>query len=178
MITIDALTLLTFTTVCAVSDLKTHKIPNRLILCGFLLAAPSRIFCFIRTGPSALADGAAGLLLPLILLGALAALRMIGGGDVKLLAVIGLQTGARESLHIIYLTFIIAALWSFFLVVRRHNLFDRFRHLYQYLVHVMAYGHLTAYRTDQSDPSGEFCFSLPVLAALSIDIFHGQLLMS
>ncbi len=177
MFSVSTCTLLAFTNTCAVLDLKTHKIPNRLILCGLLCAVLSRSLMILKNGPPALAGGIAGLLLPFLLLGPLAVLKMIGGGDVKLLAVIGLQLGAEESLRVLCLSFVIAALWSFILVIRRHNLFQRFHFLYCYLVRTLADGRPSVYRTSQTDPSGEFCFALPVLAALSVTIFQKHLLL-
>ncbi len=173
----DILILLNFTVVCAVSDLRTHKIPNRLILCGLIWAF---LCCLFRDGaPGVLLDGVLGFLLPILLLGPLCALRMIGGGDVKLLAVIGLQLGAGNSFRVLYTSFLFGALWSVCLVIRRKNLFSRLHILYRYIGHVMAGEKLLPYHPGRSDPSGEFCFALPVLAALCTLIMgnciHGPL---
>ncbi len=162
----DIMILLVFTMVCALSDLQTHKIPNRLILCGLIWAVMCRVFWISQGGILCLWDGIAGLIIPIVLIGPLAALKMIGGGDVKLLAVIGLLLGAKDSINIICASFLYAAIWSAVIVIRRRNLFYRFQILYRYLVKVMATGRLSAYRTEKSDPSGELCFALPVLAAL------------
>ncbi len=171
----DILVLLIFTLVCAISDLRTHKIPNRLILCGLVWALMCRLFPAslpppgLRV-PESWLDAAAGFLIPVLLLGPLAALRMIGGGDVKLLAVIGLQLGAKNSIDILISSFLFAALWSVVLIIKRHNLIVRFQILYRYIVRVMAAGKLLPYRAGTPDPAGEFCFALPVLAALSCQI--------
>ncbi len=165
-IQIDILILLLFTLVCALSDLKTHKIPNRLILCGLIWALLSRISLIRLEGGWGLLDGAFGFLIPCLILGPLAFLKMIGGADVKLLAVIGLQLGTKGSINMICASFLYGALWSAVIVIRKRNLFLRFQILYRYLIQVIAAGKVISYRTDHSDPSGEFCFALPILAAL------------
>ena len=184
----DIWILLTFALVCAVSDLKTNRIPNPLILCGLAGALLFRLFPFFSflcaslvQGGSPdwpalgrcfldLADGCAGGLLPWLFFGVLAALRMIGGGDVKLLSVIGLQLGAAASLTVMWYSLLIAALWSVVLVIRRHNLLTRLQYLYQYVGRLASGQKPGAYRTGLSDRSGEFCFALPVLFALTFYI--------
>ena len=165
-----------FTLSCALCDLKTKRIPNSLILCGLAVAFLTRIFqVFQRTNApdalSCLADGCAGFLLPWLALGVLAALKMIGGADVKLLSVIGLQLGAVSCLRIMWHTLVIAAVWSAVLVVRRRNLAERMHYLYRYVGQVMISGKAAPYRTGRpggADASGEFCLSIPILLALVI----------
>ena len=162
-----------FVLVCAVSDVRTRRIPNTLILCGLAGALLSRT-CLLLQGcaPAAvLADGCAGFLLPWLLFGPLALLKMMGGGDVKLLSAAGLWLGARDCLQLLWYSLLFAAAWSVAIVIRRQNLFRRLRCLYEYIGHVQIAGKLTPYRTGSGfgagtpDRSGEFCFAVPVLAA-------------
>lgn len=177
----DTMILLIFVLVCALSDLKTNRIPNTLILCGLAGALLSRIFapvCGWQELFRVLSDSCAGFLLPWLLLGGLASLKMIGGGDVKLLSVIGLQLGAAGCLMVLWYSLIIAALWSVVLVLRRRNLGERLGTLYRYLGQTIASGQFRAYRScgtgppcrnsrsDGADRSGEFCLSPCILAAL------------
>ena len=66
-------TLFPFVLVCAVSDVRTHRIPNTLILCGLAGALLSRGFLLLQGASPAvvLADGLAGFLLPWLLFGPL-----------------------------------------------------------------------------------------------------------
>ena len=150
---------------------------------------------FPSPGPGAflfsLAGGLAGFLLPWLCFGLLAALKMIGGGDVKLLSVIGLQLGCRFCLRIIWYSLLFGAIWSAVIVIRRRNLTHRLRYLQHYVQSVLSEGKLTPYRTrtglspypkaescsddstlwrsfgaSPADPSGEFCFAVVILAAL------------
>ena len=175
----DVLIMFPFVLACAVSDLKTKRIPNTLIVCGLAGAILARTaLAFGIMSPSSvllsLADGCAGFLLPWILIGPLAALKMFGGGDVKLLSVIGLWLGAPSSLLMWY-SLLAAAAWSVVLVVRKRNLSQRLNYLYRYAGHTIVTKKASPYRTGTAarsgksfseDRSGEFCFAVPVLIAL------------
>lgn len=166
-----------FVLTCAVSDLRTSRIPNTLILCGLSGALLSRLSLLFQGFPAdsslplALsvllfaADGAAGFLLPWILLGPLVLRKMLGGGDVKLLSALGLWLGAKGCLRLIWYSLLFAGAWSVLLVLRRRNLIRRLCYLYDYLVCALRSGKKVPYRTGGGDRSGEFCFALPVLAA-------------
>ena len=125
----------------------------------------------LRAAFAILADGAGGLVLPFLLLGVLAALKMMGGGDVKLLSVIGLQFGLRASLHVIWYSLLASAVCSVILIIRRGCLAARLHYFYAYLVEVMRAGHALPYRRPEGgsgDRSGEFCMAVPICAALII----------
>lgn len=178
----DIQILLVFALVCAVSDLRTRLIPNTLMLCGFLWALLDRFVMAVNVCQAAsssgsvlsacsgaiviLADGLAGFLLPWILLGCLAALKMFGGADVKLLSVIGLQLGLKDCFLVMVYSLFTAAAISAVIVIRRHSLVVRLTYFYRYLVSVMAGNKLIAYRSGDEDQSAEFSFALPVLIAL------------
>lgn len=186
----DSLTILVIAAACALSDVLTGKIPNSLILCGLSCAGMSRVvrsICIVlnallqgseahalqglRAAFAILADGAGGLVLPFLLLGVLAALKMMGGGDVKLLSVIGLQFGLRASLQIIWYSLLASAVCSVILIVRRGCLAARMHYFYAYLAAVMRAGHALPYRPPEGgggDRSGEFCMAVPICAALII----------
>ena len=167
------LTLLVFVSVCALSDYRTGKIPNRLILCGLLCAALPGI----RAGAGSTAamllnlkDMAAGFLLPYLLLGVFIYLRMLGAGDVKLLSVIGLQLGPEGSLIMMWYSLLAAAAVSVILVMRRGNLRQRLEYLQRYAVRAAAGGRPGPYRDPSAGytESGEFAFAVPVFLALIV----------
>ncbi len=156
----DVLIMFPFVLACAVSDLKTKRIPNTLIVCGLAGAILARTaLAFGIMSPSSvllsLADGCAGFLLPWILIGPLAALKMFGGGDVKLLSVIGLWLGARSSLLIMWYSLLAAAAWSVVLVVRKRNLSQRLNYLYRYACHTIVTKKASPYRTGTAVRSGK-----------------------
>ena len=195
----DVLIMFPFVLACAVSDLKTKRIPNTLIVCGLagaILARTALAFGIMSPNPVSsgsiltesiqnsrllnggilnfntlskdvpgasspssvllsLADGCAGFLLPWILIGPLAALKMFGGGDVKLLSVIGLWLGARSSLLIMWYSLLAAAAWSVVLVVRKRNLSQRLNYLYRYAGHTIVTKKASPYRTGTAARSGK-----------------------
>ena len=182
----EILILLPFVLACAVSDLRTLRIPNSLILCGLVGALLFRCFSlgsfFSGSGPAGTlqdpsavsavlfilktaADALAGFLLPWLLFGPLAALKMAGGGDVKLLSVIGLWVGARDCLKLMWYSLLFAAAWSVVIVIRRRNLLQRMGSLSEYVKTALVLGKLTPYRPGTPERSGEFCFAVPGLAA-------------
>ena len=191
----DILILFPFVLSCAFSDAITQHIPNRLILCGLIGALLARGSLVCRS-PFLLVDGLAGFLLPWLVIGPLAALKMFGGGDVKLLSVIGLWLGARRCLMVMWHALLIAAVWSVVLVIRRRNLIWRLSCLYRYAGKIMRSGRLFPYRGSvisdsmrfgdsvsgamdpcgkngtykAMDSSGEFCFAVPIFLAFWLNL--------
>ncbi len=80
-----------FAFAAAWTDMRSRKVPNRLVLAG---AACGTAVAACR-GWQGLAAGLGGMLLGLLLLLPAFMLRLAGGGDVKCLAVIGLFTGPQ-----------------------------------------------------------------------------------
>lgn len=164
--------LLCFVSSAALSDLRTGKIPNRLILCGLLGGMLSLLPMPGVFPVCALSDALCGFLLPYLLLGVPSSLGMIGGGDVKLLSVIGLFLGAKACAQVLLLSFPPAGLAALCLVLRRRCLRTRLLYLSAYLGACRAGKRPQSYRKscrENSDglSSGEFCFSPAVLAGLS-----------
>lgn len=89
MWTVRVIFLWVFAAAAAYMDLRYRRVPNRLILCtaagGMVLSAAG--------GRSALLAGFTGMALGFLLLFPAFLLHMVGGGDVKSLAVIGLVAG-------------------------------------------------------------------------------------
>lgn len=71
-------------------DFRTYRIPNRLTLPGFFLGIGIRWYLY---GLPGVGQGAAGCLIAILALLALFMFRVLGAGDIKLLAVVGAFTG-------------------------------------------------------------------------------------
>jgi Flp pilus assembly protein protease CpaA len=124
MITINTnLVLVTVVAVTAVAgwiDLRTGKIPNQVVLGGFLLGVLMHLFVHLEQAhPETLADWGYPLfnigigmiacaIVPCILFWSGA----MGGGDTKLLAVVGATLGPLVGLQIEFYAFIVIALYA------------------------------------------------------------------
>lgn len=156
--------LLAFTMTCSLHDLRTGKIPNSFILCGILAGAAG---LFLPGGSPW--SRLSGFLLPFLLMGGLVLLSMVGGGDVKLLAVIGLFLGAGAVVRVMIYSVFAGAILSVLLLLKRKNLLRRFSFLRNYLVQALSDGRIRPYRGQES-ADGEFCFSVPVFLALALQL--------
>lgn len=92
--------LLALVGIAAVWDVRTGRIPNRLVLAGLSAALVLRA----AGGAGALLEGLLGLGLALALFFPLFALRAMGGGDVKLLAVSAAFLGPERTLVALLVT--------------------------------------------------------------------------
>lgn len=185
----DMIFLLIFTAVCCLRDLSAGKIPNSYILAGLLCGIAFRLL----SCPDGIGSGLAGFLLPLLLLGPLVLPGMMGGGDVKLLSVIGLFLGFPAVLKATLYSLFIGAFLSILILVRKRNAYQRFLYLMSYLKE--AAGRLyvsgkhisglsgpeetssTAFLPYRSTGSkdGEFCFSLPIFLGLAVYLIHSDI---
>lgn len=94
---ISAITALVFTvvTLCAVTDILKHRIPNSVLLPALLLAM---LFNSLLSGLPGLLDSLLGLMLGMAMLFPLYFLRGTSAGDVKLLGVVGALLGTKGAL--------------------------------------------------------------------------------
>lgn len=117
-------------------DLRNYRIPNSLILLGYILGIVFRL----REGLPGLALFAAGAVLPVISLILLQRAGILGGGDIKLLSVIGGFLGLRESLKCMVFSFLFAAVLSLIRIIWRRNLKHRICYFLKYIQTVIHTG--------------------------------------
>ncbi len=109
------------------SDLKSHRIPNKLVLTGlfsgllFSFLAP-QAFSFVEAGVESggLTRAFAGCLTGLALLLPFYALRALGAGDVKLMAMIGAFFSPTAIVSIVLLTFITGGLLAVLMALKKN----------------------------------------------------------
>lgn len=92
-----------------VTDLKVRKVYNWLIIAGFVLGL---IQCIYIGGMSGVLQGFAALGLALLLTVPLVLLKVLGAGDMKLFAVLGLMTSASAVIHVFIYSFVWAAIFG------------------------------------------------------------------
>ncbi|TXI41423.1 MAG: prepilin peptidase [Nitrosomonas sp.] len=97
-------------------DYHDYRINNKLILTGALLGISLNTFLFTQTG---FLDSLAGLGLGLLLLLPLYLLRVMGAGDVKLLAMTGAFVGQNDIFGVFLYTLIAGGLLALMVLLRR-----------------------------------------------------------
>lgn len=152
-----------------VSDLIDGRIPNVLTFSGILCAAATRVGCCIALGGAGSQALAllGGMLVPLALLAVLLALHMIGGGDVKMLAMIGAFLGPRAAFWIILYSLYAGAAISLILMLKRRNLIARLHYFFCYLADSLRTGRPGSYDKGGSRDA-RFCYSVPIAVGLII----------
>lgn len=171
--------LLLFTGGCAFLDLKNRRIPNGLILSGFLLLALIRFGFGLKAGyidgvgelpPGITASLAAGLiqlcgcllrtLVLLSILFPLYLLRMVGAGDIKLAAVLLGGAGMQLGGMVLLCGMAAAGVWSLYLLVRRGLAAERIRYLVFYLCRLSCGGTMLPYYQKERDGTkAAFCLA-------------------
>lgn len=104
-----------FLMAAAINDVKTGKIPNWLIACGIALGGSKVIW---QEGLVGFCISMVELLSVFLPLFVCYLFRLLGAGDVKLILVIWLFLGTnQERLMVIWLSFLVASVMSFFAVM-------------------------------------------------------------
>jgi prepilin peptidase CpaA len=111
------------------ADIKSHRISNELVFFGaglglFLNSALPEGFGFVSMLPGALGfwKSLGGLGLGLVILLPLYMLRVMGAGDVKLIAMVGAFLGPNAIIGVILMTFIVGGFLSLLIVLRHKTL--------------------------------------------------------
>jgi prepilin peptidase CpaA len=116
---LDIITLLALSallTMAAYSDLRSHRIPNALSLCGVI--GGIGLQC-VAAGPQGLASGLLGAIVGLACFAPFYLLRAMGAGDVKLLAAAGAFLGPHGAFYAALLSLIAGGLSAYGYVLWR-----------------------------------------------------------
>ncbi|MCC8050752.1 MAG: prepilin peptidase [Clostridiales bacterium] len=143
-------------------DLWVNRIPNAIIAVGLAMGLVYQLFA---EGPLGLIFFLGGVLLPVLLLGALYYFRMLGAGDIKLLCVVGGFLGPAGVWACFVRSVFIAAVISLAVLYRRHELGERLRYFWKYIGDYSKNGQWKPY-LDGVKESARFCFSVPVLIGI------------
>lgn len=143
-------------------DIMYQKIPNGLIITGFIMGflyqiSHSGIWGFLIYG--------AGAILPMIILGILYYFRMMGAGDVKLLCVVGSFLGPVTGFLCIIYTFLIGGILSAVLLLKRQNLIRRIIYFQNYVVQYLQTKQWSPY-IEKDNRDSQLYFSIPVFLSL------------
>ena len=110
-----------------------------------------------------------GALLPMVSLVLLQRLGVIGGGDVKLLSVVGGFLGGKEGMYSVILSFVFGAVLSLYFLIQRGILKARIRFFLDYIQTVVRTGKwIPYYQIARDGYIGTIHFSIAVLAAVLV----------
>lgn len=150
-------------------DLKYYRIPNSLILLGYLLGAAASL----GEGAAGFTEFAFGALLPVVFLILLQRAGIIGGGDVKLLSVAGGVLGAEKGIKCVLYAFFIGAGISLIVFIRKSNFKSRICYFLKYIHTVFRTGIWTPYYQIARDGyDSTIHFSIAILLAVLMVIWE------
>lgn len=129
-------------------DLLTHKIPNKLILCGGMIG--SAIFLY-EQGIAQLPFLVIGAFLPFFILIVPYGIGALGAGDIKLFSIMPAFLGIKAMLTCMIYAFIFAALLSFIFLLFNKCLIKRFKIFLKFLITVVHTGKLVPYYDVKKD---------------------------
>ncbi len=96
-----------------VCDLRTYKIPNQISFTGVMTGL---FLNLIIKGFTGVKMSLLGIMCPVVMLYLLFLIKAVGAGDIKLLAAIGAFVSLKI-INVIFLTFVMAAIYSFAFVI-------------------------------------------------------------
>lgn len=157
--------LLIILAVAAWTDLKEERIPNYLIVIGFLAG----IFYRLSQGTGMLSEGLLGGIVPLFLFVPLFLIRAMGAGDIKLMSVMGIFLGVRSVLYAIVVAICFAAVFGVIRGIYRHTVLDRIKYLFAYFERLFVYAKtpgedIPIYTIGQTVEEGRIHFAIALLA--------------
>lgn len=145
-------------------DLSFERIKNGWILVGL---AAGTAFWIPRASVESGIDLMAGVLLPVVICWIPFLMHALGAGDIKLFSVIGCLYGGRDAIMCIGYSFLTAAVFSVWKMIRyrrfRTSLINGFRYFQQ----IFREGAITPY-VGREDPRQRIHFSLSVLIGFSV----------
>ena len=148
-------------------DIRTHKIKN-VIVFPFVLAGIATNF--LESGVEGAAQSLAAMLVPILLMGVLYALRMLGAGDIKLFCAVGAIMGLEFVLYTTAFSFLAGGCIAVVLLLLRRNAKKRFLHLFHYLKNLFRSFSFVPY-TDFQDTSdgGKFPFAIAIFCGAAVE---------
>jgi prepilin peptidase CpaA len=146
-------------------DLRKDKIPNALILAGLVLGC---FFQIVQARLLGMIVFLGGIGLPLILGAGIYYFRMMGAGDIKLLAVAGGFLGPQKAFYCTIVSLIVGSVLSLLLLLKRRNLKERILYFYSYM-NRQQFGGWEPYLNEQ-DRGGRMHFAAAIFGALLLYI--------
>ena len=146
------------------TDLFQEKVPNRWIVLGLAAGAVCQ---GLLHGAGGIPFYLGGVFLPLVLLFPLFCFRMMGAGDIKLMAVMGGILGSCGILKGMFCAFILGAVLSLAFLISCGNLRERFSYFFHYLK-VCKEKHCPVPYRRQGAQAENLHFTVPILLGIML----------
>lgn len=156
-----------FLTGAAAWDINTGKIPNRWIIFGIAGFVIAKLLEVSQTDWVDLVAVTAYFLIRIILFAALFFMlflfRMIGAGDIKVMALIGGYLGFLNGFQVIFFGLAASAAWSLFQMIHKRIFMKRIRYFVTYLYKFIQTGRITPYYREKRDGREAAFYFVPFL---------------
>ena len=149
-------------------DLKDASVDNGWILFSFIMGLVIKV---MEKGPKGGIIFLTGAAVPVILLGILFVLRMLGAGDIKLLCALGGIMGPRTIVECIVYSLLAGALISLAILLSTGGIRQRILYLCQYMNEFYCTGEIRPYYRKGMEFPENFHFTVPVF--LSVLLYAG-----
>ncbi len=154
----------------ALTDLRTDRIPNGLIVIGTIIGMSGNLL--VR---SELLQSAASMLLAFVLMYPLFKIGALGAGDIKVFVMIGSFVKIEDFMAIFVVAFVIGAVFSVMKILTEHNGRERIGYFFSYVTEIFCtrqwkiYGEhmIEDYRLYRSN---KIHFTVPVLLSAALRI--------
>lgn len=149
----------------SIRDILVRKVSNRIIIIGLITG-----FCIqcVRHGTMGIMVWFQGILFPIALLSILFLFHALGAGDIKLFSVVGGFLGPHQVVQVIFLAFIIGAVFSIIYMIHFNIFLYRLQYLANYFHNLLKDRKLIPYYVlGEDDPRAVIPFSVPI----SISVF-------
>lgn len=154
-----------------VSDFKTYRIPNKLILSGLVI---SFFFQFFKGSFLSVLYCFGTLILVCVVFLPIYFIRAIGAGDIKLFAMITCFIGMKQGLQVIIVAFMIGGIFSLIKLFRYHIFHVQLQSLAEYVTQFYYLKKIVPYSSISIDKKNVIHFSFPILLS-TIMIIGGEL---
>ena len=156
---------LTLLSMAVVTDLRSFRISNCLIVIGFILGLIFQIFTYGVRGAGVFFLNVS---IPMILFYLLFLIRVLGAGDVKLFSMIGGIWGVQILCKTIVISFLAGAAMSLCKLLYQRNLISRLLVFREYAYQVLHTGKLSEYPQEVQGKDHVIHFSIAILIGYPI----------
>lgn len=150
-----------------VIDIKSYRIPNWLILAGWIMGISK---AYLEQGLEGSVVSALRGFLPIVLLFPLFLMKGLGAGDIKLLSVVGTFLQHREFMMCFLVSFLLGGLLAAAKMIYCRNLLERAAHFREYVEKIKEKKKVLPYWKTVPDKRGVMHFSIPICMSVLLHL--------